>query len=36
MLPPDMLQMALSTDYFTRAIPGWTGGEQENDLFVGL
>ncbi len=36
MLPPDMLQMALSTDYFTRAIPGWTGGEQGNDLFVGL
>lgn len=36
MLPPDMIQRALSTDYFTRAIPAWTDGEQESDLFVGL
>lgn len=36
MLPPDMIPMALSADYFTRAIPAWNGGEVERDLFAGL
>jgi LmbE family N-acetylglucosaminyl deacetylase len=36
LIPEDMIPMALGTDYFTRAIPAWTGGEPEDDLFVGL
>jgi LmbE family N-acetylglucosaminyl deacetylase len=36
MIPEDMVPMALGTDYFTRGIPGWTGGEPEDDVFVGL
>ncbi|MBT3943773.1 MAG: hypothetical protein HOC77_13555 [Chloroflexi bacterium] len=36
MIPPEMVPTVLGTDYFTRAIPAWTGGELESDLFVGL
>lgn len=36
MLPPDMIPEVLGTDYFTRAIPAWNGGEVERDLFKGL
>ncbi len=36
MVPAEVLPDVLGTDYFTRAIPGWTGGEPEDDLFVGL
>lgn len=36
MLPPEMIPKVLGTDYFTRAIPAWTGGEVEDDLFVGF
>lgn len=36
MLPPEMVPEVLGTDYFTRAIPSWNGGEKERDLFAGL
>jgi len=36
LIPEDMIPVALGTDYFTRAIPGWNGGEPETDLFTGL
>lgn len=36
MIPEDMIPMALGTDYFTRGIPDWSGGEPETDLFAGL